>query len=490
MPRDRLVRDIASTTVTLMGISVAMMVTTRLVAEGLGPTEFGVYSVAKRLVGMLVPLTSLTMGMALARHVAMAAEDEHRQEFLVVATTLVALVSLPLVAIAVVYREPLGWLLFGRPDHSGAVAGAAILVLGLGIYAILYGLYRGIGRVKQANAIQLAFDGVAPMLIAGYFVTRGGLSVVLSLTGAFYCVAAIPVAAHLFRGIRRRRRRLRIGHALHELLQYGFPRVPGAVTFAGILAAGPMVAAAAGAVESAGYLVAGQVVFAVADAAFAAFGLVLLPRVARFLADGETGTICRLVDDLMALGLYVGTFAAVQLLVWGDYLVLVWLGDQYRPAIPLVRILAVALIPHVLYGILRSVIDAVDRRAMNARHLYIAFGSTVVACATLSGLGTDGLAAATVLGFIVLGLATLRYLWTRGWLTGRDLDVPRLVTLNVIGAVLAVTVRYAVEPLGPTAALAVGGLIELLMFGLYCAILRWLNVRWIVAFGARDVTPA
>ena len=63
-----------------------------------------------------------------------------------------------------------------------------------------------------------------------------------------------------------------------------------------------------------------------------------------------------------------------------------------------------------------------------------------------------------------------------------------LLTLNLAAGAIALTCRYAIEPSGPVTALALGIVVELILFGLYCAALRWLRVKWIIQFGARVVT--
>jgi O-antigen/teichoic acid export membrane protein len=467
--------------------SAAVIVTTRLLAEGLGPTEFGVYAVVKRVIGILVPFTTLTMGVALARCTAMATEEGHRRELLMAATIIAACPSVVVGIVAVIYSDPLGRLLFGQPGYSVVVASAGLPVIGIAFYTVLYGHFRGTDRMGRANLMELIVVGLGPGVIAACYAIPGHLHTIFGLIGGLYCAAAIPIARRLRRHLHPSTWSPRLGASLRELLRYGCPRVPGGITFAGILGAAPIVAAYTRAVEDAGYLVAGQIVFGITDAASAAFGLVLLPKVAQLVAEDKVETVRAIVDDLLAVGLYLGTFAAIHLLIWGDYVVRIWLGEDYDQSIPLLRILSFALIPYVLFCLLRSIVDAVDHRAINARHLYLALAVTVAGCLSLFRFGNQGLAAATVLGMTALGVATVRHLRSRRWLSFRELHLPALLALNLGAGGLALIVRHAVQPLGPSAVIVLAFVLELLLFALYCAALRWLNVRWMVHFGTRVV---
>jgi O-antigen/teichoic acid export membrane protein len=487
---NRLVRDIAVTGATIALSAGALVLSTRLLAGGLGPTDFGVYSALKRAIGIVVPFSTLTMGVALARFTAMARDAGPRAERLVAAGILGGVPTAVVTLLAFSHPDFVGRLIFAGPGYAREVVAAGVVLWGALFYTLLYAYYRGAGQVGRANLLLLVNDCLGPVVIAAVFASPGNVGAVLLAMGALNCLALIPLSRILVQGLRVRPWLHRVQDSIGELLRYGGSRVPGGVTFAAILGAAPLVAAYTGAVADAGYLVAGQAVFAVGDVAFAAFGLVLLPKAAQLKAAGANQALRDLVDDLMALALYVGVFGTVHLSIWGDYLLRVWLGEEFGPSIVLLRIFALAFVPYVLYGVFRSIVDALDPRAVNVRHLYLGLAVTVGGCAILSGLGTRGLAAGTALGLAALGLATVGYLWRGGWLGLREVDVRALVTLNVVAGAVAAAVRYGVEPLGLGAGAGVGMVAELVLFGLYCAALRRMKVRGIVQFGSRAVTAA
>ena len=63
-------RDVVITSLTSMITILSMIIVTHLLAKGLGPEEFGAYSLTRRLVSItLLLFSTLTMGVALARYI-------------------------------------------------------------------------------------------------------------------------------------------------------------------------------------------------------------------------------------------------------------------------------------------------------------------------------------------------------------------------------------------------------------------------------------
>ncbi|MFH1562834.1 MAG: hypothetical protein ABIF11_05390 [Nitrospirota bacterium] len=64
-------RDVVITSLTSMITILSMIIVTHLLAKGLGPEEFGAYSLTRRLVSTLMPFATLSMGVTLDRYIAL-----------------------------------------------------------------------------------------------------------------------------------------------------------------------------------------------------------------------------------------------------------------------------------------------------------------------------------------------------------------------------------------------------------------------------------
>jgi O-antigen/teichoic acid export membrane protein len=302
--------------------------------------------------------------------------------------------------------------------------------------------------------------------------------------------AVVPLIGWLARAVRAGLRWSEVRARLRALLAYGVPRIPGGAAFGAFLAIGPFLAPYFGNLREAGYLLAGQSVLRVVEGATAGFGLVALPRITALQAGQRHEFLRDRVADIVSFVLHLGLFGACQLWIWTPEIVRLWLGPAYDAAIPIVRVMSVALAPYLGYTLLRSVIDGLEERPVNTHNLYAALLTTVVLSLALglAGYGALGLAVAGTGGFLVLGLLTIRFLRSRLGFHLEVLAIPSAVLLNAVAAVLAVAARtWLVGRLAGVALPVAGLLLTLALFGAYVAVLGGLRVRWLLELAARVV---
>jgi O-antigen/teichoic acid export membrane protein len=86
-----------------------------------------------------------------------------------------------------------------------------------------------------------------------------------------------------------------------------------------------------------------------------------------------------------------------------------FMGTGFGGAVPIVRVCLLAVPPYVMYMMLRSAVDALHDRALNARNLGVAVVAS--AAGVLVSLGFGGSAvtvsAGVLLGFYALGALTV-----------------------------------------------------------------------------------
>jgi O-antigen/teichoic acid export membrane protein len=185
----------------------------------------------------------------------------------------------------------------------------------------------------------------------------------------------------------------------------------------------------------------------------------------------------------------MGSFLTLQLLVWCNELVLFWLGPEYGSAVPLIRLTVLAVVPCLVFTLLRSVIDAVEDRAVNSVNLVRAFVVTLGLSLGLGALGgAAGLAIAGTVGFVVLGGLTLRHLW---WaVTSAGLMPGKIGILNLLLALVVLGLRVvSVRHLSGPSLLLAAAVAECAAFAAYLLALRRLGVRWVKQVEARLHAP-
>lgn len=424
--------DMATTTIASVGTALATMLVLRWLAQSLGTDGFAEYSIARRLVLTAASLTTLTMGIALPRYLGFEAgqKTDEQRPYLLGATALALGLTTAAGLLLLPLRVPLAQLAFGSASLSGLVAASLFMLWGYAAFTLAYGYYRGVGRIRTANMWQLGSAAVGPAVVVLAFRGASAASVVL-LLGSLLAVAIIPVAIHCTREWRASRF-ARFGGAVTDLVKYGGYRAPEGIALATLLSLGPLLAPRYAELKAAGFLLAAQSVFRVVEAVIPAFGFVALPRVAQWVGGGQTERLRESVGDLANFVFQLGVFAAIQLVIWADVLVVAWLGPAYVEAIPLMRVICAALPAHLGYSMMASIINASETRPITTLSVVaaLAVAGTLSFVLGRAGYGAVGLAIATSVGLFIAGLASIVFLWWRhrfAWVA-----IARILALNVV----------------------------------------------------------
>jgi O-antigen/teichoic acid export membrane protein len=406
-------RDIATTTLTAFTTIGCLIFVTRFLARGLGPDEFGAYALARKIVSFIVPFSTLTLGISLARYTALFPDGQQRKNLLAVSLSILIIMAIILSMPWFYWGEYFAELLFRTIRFTNLFYASFFMICGYGIYSALYAFYRGTGRMNKANLLQLCVMSLLPLLISYVFASRADALVIIFLMGLSFYLSLLPLGYNI-KGIRWNGLEP-VKKVFRDLLVYGIPRIPGSIAFAGLLSIGPFLAPYFGSIEEAGFFVVGQSVFRIMESAVVAFGLVALPRVAIMFEEGRRDFLAERIRDILDLIIHLGLFISVQAFIWAKFLVAVWLGPDYLEAVAIMRILIVSLSPYLAYVLLRSFIDAIEIKAVNTVNILVSLGSGILLallCAFL-GMGVLGLAIGSMTGFFVLGIRTVFYLRRR-----------------------------------------------------------------------------
>ena len=467
---------------------VSLIVVTGWLAAGLGPTLFAVYALSRRVLSAVAAVVPGPLGVALVRAIAAARIHRERDACLWAGTLLALGATVAVVGVGVAFPAFWARLLLSDARYGSEFLAILVLVTANTVYQVVFAQLRGTSEIRRANLWQLWALAVGPLLAVGLLARHGPVSKILLLLAAVMAPTVVPLLVGLVRAARTGLGRGEVLRLMQRLVRYSAPRVPGTAALAGLLSLGPLLAPYFGHLREAGYLVAAQSVLRVAEVGSAGFGLVVLPRVSGLQGRDREPFLRDRVEDLVALVLHLGVFAACQLAIWAPEIVEAWLGAGYLEAVPVVRVFLVALVPYLGYTLLRSVIDGIEERPVNPHNLYIALACTAVLSVGLglAGLGAFGLAVAAAVGFGLVGLLTVRYLWRRLRCGGTQIYAGSAVALNLAAAAVALLVRSALQGrLKPAMLLlAATGLSGLLLLG-YLLALRRLQVRWVIEVEAR-----
>jgi O-antigen/teichoic acid export membrane protein len=463
-----------------------MIFVTRILAKELGPDEFGIYSLARRMVSFVLPFSTLSMGVALARYIAVSDNKAKRNDYIVSAMLIVLCFSFLLVGAAFLMSRNLTILIFHSSQYLTLFYCCVFMIVGFGSFIILYAYYRGIQRMDWANLWQVCIIAILPLAIAYAFAQYRNISLIIFLMGLSTYLSIFPLIVIIKKVKKKKLKQLRLD--IKDLLKYGIPRTPGGVAFAGVLAIGPFLAPYFGTMKDAGYLVIGQSVFIIIEASVLAFGLVALPTVSQIFSEGRIEFLQSRISDILTMIIHLGPFIVIQLFLWSNEIVLIWLGNEYLKAVPIIKIFLVSLCPYLGYVMLRSVIDAIEERAINTLNLFISLGITAVSSLAFGfmGFGVLGLALGITIGLLSLGIFSTYFLVKRYKITFKNLELMWILFANCLFAgVTIITKKYLVVHFDNIKLLISVFLIGSLLFIFYMWLLYKKDIEWVMQLKIR-----
>jgi O-antigen/teichoic acid export membrane protein len=484
------IKDVILTTLTSIATIFSLIIVLRLLANGLNSERFGAYLLVRRVLSTIEPFSTFGMGIALSRYIAITNDRCLKSKYLLSGVFLGAVSSSAILIMGLLFRKQLTILLFHSDDYASLFVNMLFLIVGYSFYILLYAYYRGSGEMWKANLAQLAVMAIIPVFIAAVFGHCSKVEFIVFLFACTFMMAVIPLLASTFKAFRQTHSISQSKGQFKEIMKYGRSRIPAQFTFGAILMTGPFFAPYFGALKEAGYLVLSQSLLKVVEGGVEGFSRVILPKAAQLLAEGRQEFLKYRMTDMAVFIFQMGLFFTLHLFIWSDEIVLVWLGNQYADAIPLMKVVIISLIPYITYGMFRSVIDAVEEKAVNAFNLYIAFfvalfGSLILARA---GLGVMGLAIGMTLGFFVLGALTVVFLWKLCHFEIKAFMFRECLLLNIVLITIVFVLKYYLNStFGRTGVFAAGAVAEILVLLVYCGILWKLRVRWMLELKERIV---
>jgi O-antigen/teichoic acid export membrane protein len=382
-------------------------------------------------------------------------------------------------------------LIFHSDEYLTLFYASFLLLGGYSIFVITYASFFGMQKITKANVLQFFLMALLPLIIAYAFAHTKSSALVISLMGSVFYFSLIPLILIIIETTWPDLSQLRV--STKAILKYGIPRVPAGFALAGLFTLGPYLASYFGNLGDAGFFVVGQSVFRVMESAIVAFGLVALPKVAQILADGKEELLKMSIENMLIMIFQLGLFAIIHTFLWSKEIILVWLGVEYSEAIPITRILIISLGPYLGYVMLRSVVDAVEIRAINSLNLIMSLVLAVVISIIFEyvGLKLIGLAIGNTIGFAALGILTIHYLIRRYSISSNNFLFRWTLLLNVILAVLGIIVKGYINSFYSQYNLLIAALVfeTLALSGyLYCLYKR--DMQWLIEIRKRIIPNA
>jgi O-antigen/teichoic acid export membrane protein len=401
-------------------------------------------------------------------------------------------------ALLMVYcRGAFAQLMFGNHQETGLVMALALLLVGFAIHRVVYGYYRGLLEMERANLLELCNATLLPLaVILALFRTQpigammfavGGLMTVI---GAMF---AIPIVGHL----RKLSQPRNIGARCKELMKFGIPRVPGDFGAAALTALGPMLAAHYMKIAKVSPLLLGLNMLMVTGYAAGPLGVVLLSKVSMMLGRNKHNELHARLRLLVVAVMEVSVFTCIQLAIFADVIVRVWVGPAFANEMGVIRMVLMAIPPYLFFVALRSTIDAATVKPANTTNVLVSLSVCLGLIGSWIALFHAHSLLVAIAGSLLASQVLLAILTARTFRRFYGLAIPwrRLMPSFAVAFVLG-TVAFALHWLhsGPVPAIeAIGA--ELTLTTIYLVVLGkrgsdWISYMWNVGVRRRADWPA
>lgn len=440
----------------LVGVNLIYLVRIVVLGRLLGPDEFGLFAVALVAVDFLLSVTNFGMVPALVQR-----PDATREHY--EAAWTIGLVRALAVSAALVVLAPWVAGLFGEPRATPLLRLLALrpvldAAASIGVARLRKELrFRPLATLQLVEATVSTVVSIALVAPLGVWaLVVGPLAAALAFAGLSYVVA--PVMPRLRLGGTEAGHLARYGRwilvmawaalAGRTLLQLGISRQLGAAAL-GV------------------YFMAGKLAFLPADVSGQVVGSVAFPVFAKLQGDAERG---RRVFRMAIVGLAALVVpASLLIVVLAPSLALDVLGEQWEPAIPVIRILALVNVVGILGDVAVPLLQGSGRPDRSAWMDVVQYALLVSLAWGLAGpYGVAGAAAAWLPAVFVSQLLAVRFV--RRVLSrpfaglGRSLVVIAAATALSVGVTAGLDTAIA-GFFGPLVAGAAGGIVMLLALG-------------------------
>lgn len=414
--KELLTKDFIITVLGQVVVVVISFLVNKILSNYVSTDEFGVYNIAKRFADVLTYIILMAMGIAVPKYLAeyKSKKDETNVYLYWMSSLILVLLTTFVVGIVVAFaRVPVMKWMFGVGGYEKYALVSLLFAIGSSLATLISSYCRGVGFYYRYNIIQIA---VQILFFVVVLICSSNAFYILLFSGLAYLVADVAILIYYF----IKNRKLAVQYKspknylkpLKELTTYGLPRVPGEfVLFAYNLVPLVIISNKFNLTQSA-FFSAALSVNSTITSAFGFIGIILLPAVSGAIATHKFDKVDKNITFLAILYLIVSVLGIIFIYFCGSWVIKLLYSQEYLPAVSLLAITSVAVLPRSLFLLFRNPIDAVTKIPFNTVNLAISFATTCLGMALANSINLC--AWIYVIGYCLLAvLSVLSWLFCR-----------------------------------------------------------------------------
>lgn len=355
----------------------------KLAAEFLGTDGFSGYALSRRTISLIAPALLMGLAVGIPKYIAHGYADPNQNNpdaYFISALIILAPVVLIFCIFFNLFNGTFSFLFFGSSDYGFLILPITCMVTGNTLHTLCYSYFRGRLLMLRANLLQIINIGIIPPAI--FFLFGKTLSSVLTVTGISWILVSLIFSIFLpIRSVFCSLKKL-VPYA-KEIIGYSIMRVPGDFALSALLALPAILTAHIAGTKVGGYVAFGIVVFNMGGYFFAPISTILLPKASHMIAKSDYNALKYDLKRMLIFAICLTTLGVVILEIFTAQLIEIYLKKDFFETIVIVKIIAIAVIPYVVYILLRSIIDAGYVKPINAINMIISNLFFIIGAATI-----------------------------------------------------------------------------------------------------------
>jgi O-antigen/teichoic acid export membrane protein len=439
----RLPHKVAVMGISTFSVAVMTFITIRIYALHFAPAEISTLLIYRLYSSVVLALSSLGMPIAVQRSIAFLHAQPRRAATSAVAGIVMGSVGVGGATLLLIEFAGRAVVLFGRPDTVGIWRATMCLMFVQSVATLFSYIEVAHDRIRWSAFVLFWSFGVAPLL-AVWLPQATTLPAMIYWAALLAPIGYVPSIYRLVCWVVREGTENWFGESW-LLVKYGLRRVIANTLEWTIDPSLPWLALRSGVdVLGAGYLAIGLSLMRPLSPITSALNQVMVPASAVLTSANQHEQHQTQVRRILQGSVHLGIFGSLQLAVWADVLIRIWLGNNYIAAIPTARVICLALAPMFIYVSARGIIDGQTEKAINARNLAISF-AVMLAVGWMFvrlHLGVGGLIAAYLVGRMMLAWLTMDYSLRSCDLRLRQLRIGDAAFASIVAAALTMGARF------------------------------------------------
>lgn len=374
--KSKIGKDIAITFAAQMLIMLTFLIVNKIVSNGLGIENYGLYSLIKKNSAVISMVMLGGMGIALPRYFALykGRNDIQKSNYIAIASILfVIVVSVICTLSGIILSNFFENIIIGTHNLKLYLI-TFLYSFSIALSSYIYAFYRGSGNFIKYNLTQII---VQILLLGSTFFFKE------KIVDLFLIWSILTLVYSLYELYRILRNTLietdknnffkKLKSAINEISTYGITRLFGDLVLFSFYAI-PLIYSNTkfGNLETA-YFSVGITLSNMITPLFGLLGMVLLPYVSEQIANNQHSLIKATVNKLVLLYLIISSLISILLIQFLPFFIELLFSSEYLISINIVKIIVWSVIAQSIYLLLRNPLDAVSKAPLNTFNLIISF---------------------------------------------------------------------------------------------------------------------